>query len=322
MKKYILSFCCSVILLILFSSCSKATTGDIETTLKTNNVKPGEEVIISMKITKPISLYTFETEIHYDTNIVESIDIKNNFNSDNIISETYSVNGLYSIIFNDLESINANDEIIVVKLKLKDTITDTKSVVTIEETAYTDENFDDIYYAGEIAKIEFDIYQEPEESEPLYLSTEKYKIGENDEDTSNYQDGDKYITRVSPNTTSSEFIANLKTNGNITVYKQDGSILGDDELVGTGMTIKVTKEGNTDISLTVIVTGDVNSDGIVDITDLVKVRQQIQQLFDIDGKVTKFDEKQNKAGDINEDLFIDITDLVKIRRYIQQIDIF
>ena len=38
MKKYILSFCCSVILLILFSSCSKATTGDIETTLKTNNV--------------------------------------------------------------------------------------------------------------------------------------------------------------------------------------------------------------------------------------------------------------------------------------------
>ena len=84
--------------------------------------------------------------------------------------------------------------------------------------------------------------------------------------------------------------------------------------------VKVTKEGSANIILTIIVTGDVNEDGILDITDLVKIRQQIQRLFEVDEKVTKFNGIQDKAGDINEDLLIDITDLVKIRRYIQKME--
>ena len=77
------------------------------------------------------------------------------------------------------------------------------------------------------------------------------------------------------------------------------------------MTIKVIKDET--IELTIIVKGDVNGDGEVDITDLVKIRQKIQ-------KIDLFDEKQNKAGDINGDNEVDITDLVKIRRYIQKLE--
>ena len=153
-----------------------------------------------------------------------------------------------------------------------------------------------------------EIIYEPQEG--LYLKSQKYKIGENKVDE--FEDGDIYLYRVSPNTKLSDFIANCETNGVITVYKQDGNILGNNEIIGTGMTLLDELNGET-IKLTIGVTGDLDGNGESDITDLVKVRRHIQEIELQTGIFAK-------AGDINEDNSIDITDLVKIRRHIQEIE--
>lgn len=146
----------------------------------------------------------------------------------------------------------------------------------------------------------------------IYLSTEKYKIGEND--TQNYEEGDKYIYRISPKTTITEFLANLSTNGNIRVYNADGEEETNyDKFIGTGMRLQVTKD-NIVIELTISVIGDINCDGDADITDLIAIRRHIQKLQEITRKEIVL------SADINEDTSIDITDLVKIRKYIQQIE--
>ena len=149
-------------------------------------------------------------------------------------------------------------------------------------------------------------------TDDLYLSTEKYKIGEND--TQNYEEGDKYIYRISPKTTITEFLANLSTNGNIRVYNADGEEETNyDEFIGTGMKLQVTKDDKV-IELTISIIGDINCDGDADITDLIVIRRHIQKLQEITRKEIVL------SADINEDTSIDITDLVKIRKYIQQIE--
>ena len=148
----------------------------------------------------------------------------------------------------------------------------------------------------------------------LYLKSKVYKIGTNntDEKLDEYVDGDLYLYRVSPNTKLKDFKTNCETNGEITVYKPDGTILGEDELVGTGMILK-DRKGSKEISILIAVTGDIDGNGDVDITDLVNVRKHIQNIKNMTGVYIK-------AGDINEDEVSDITDLVKIRKHIQEVE--
>lgn len=127
-------------------------------------------------------------------------------------------------------------------------------------------------YIQEEKQIELKGNEQTEPEEDLYLKTEKYKIGE--EDTNNYTNGDKYIYRVSPNTQISEFINNLSTNGNISVYNANGEEQTNyDELVGTGMILKISK-GDKTIELTISVLGDIDGNGEVTPTDLAEAIQK------------------------------------------------
>lgn len=96
--------------------------------------------------------------------------------------------------------------------------------------------------------------------EELYLSTEMYKVG------------DKYISRISKETTLNNFISNLKTNGTVKVVKEDGTELDESELVGTGMTLIITKEEEK-IELKIAVMADLDGNGKVTATDLSTVNK-------------------------------------------------
>ena len=142
--------------------------------------------------------------------------------------------------------------------------------------------------------------------EALYLSSEIYKIGNND--IKKYEVGDKYISRVIEKTTLEKYIANLKTNGTIKVLKTDGTELQKGEYVGTGMTLQVTKDKEK-IELQIAVMGDLNGDGRVTIVDLTTINHAILQ--------TETLENEYKiAADINENDNISITDLISINEMI------
>ena len=150
---------------------------------------------------------------------------------------------------------------------------------------------------------------EPTPGEKLYLSTEIYKIGNSD--INNYEDGDKYISRVEKETTKEEFIENLKTNGTIRIKKHDGTELGANELVGTGMTIEVTKEEEK-IELQIAVMGDLDGNGKVTATDLSTLNQTIL-------KMVTLENEYKIAGDLDENEKITATDLSTLNKMLLKI---
>lgn len=142
--------------------------------------------------------------------------------------------------------------------------------------------------------------------EKLYLSSETYKIGNSD--IKNYEAGDKYISRVTKETTLEDYIANLKTNGTVKVLKKDGTELQASEYIGTGMTLQVTKDEEK-IELQIAVMGDLNGDGQVTIVDLTTINHTILQTETLENEY-------QIAVDINESDSISITDLISINEMI------
>lgn len=77
--------------------------------------------------------------------------------------------------------------------------------------------------------------------------------------------------------------------------------------LSTGMTLKLTSNGEA--NYTIIIYGDNNGDGEIDIVDLLKVQKHILN-------VNKLDNAYLKAADVNKDGTVDIVDLLKIQKHI------
>ena len=135
--------------------------------------------------------------------------------------------------------------------------------------------------------------------EKLYLTSDIYKVG------------DKYISRITKETKLKDYINNLKTNGEITVAKEDGTKLTEEEYVGTGMKITVTKDKEK-IELKIAVSGDLNGDGKVTATDLSTMNQTIL-------KITKLENEYKLAADLDENNNITATDLSTLNKMLLKI---
>lgn len=111
-----------------------------------------------------------------------------------------------------------------------------------------------------------------------------------------------YIYGILPNVKISEFKANIIANVDYKVYDKDEKVITDEnELVSTGMKIKTENE-----VYTLIVKGDINGDGKITITDVVKCN-----LYTVNIKVPN--ELEKVAADVSEDGKISITDLVRLK---------
>lgn len=140
----------------------------------------------------------------------------------------------------------------------------------------------------------------------LYLKSEKYKVGENDID--NYEDGDIYLDKIQPETTLKQLMENCDTNGIISVIDKNGKEITEDEIVGTGMKIKVTRYGQQ-IQLTAVVMGDLDGDGKVSAVDLSTLNQVLLKIIQINGA-------EFKAADLDDNKKITATDLSTINNTI------
>jgi hypothetical protein len=140
------------------------------------------------------------------------------------------------------------------------------------------------------------------EEEHLYLKSDKYKIGENDIDI--YEENDIYLDKVEPNTTLDNFISNCETNGTIEVINEEGKKLENEDLVGTNMTMKVTRF-DEEITLTLVVMGDADGNGKVTATDLSTVNQALLRKIELTGA-------SFKAMDLDDNNRMSATDLSTI----------
>lgn len=91
------------------------------------------------------------------------------------------------------------------------------------------------------------------------------------------------------------------------VYPKAVSQISENKVLYTGMNIKITSGITSDY--TVVIYGDNNGDGVIDILDLLKIQKHLLG-------VNKLKNAYLNASDINKDGNVDIIDLLKIQKHI------
>ena len=111
-----------------------------------------------------------------------------------------------------------------------------------------------------------------------------------------------YISHFDENIDASSFINQIKLN-----YPTMSVEVSENKVLSTGMTLKL--RGNGEKTYTIIIYGDNNGDGNIDIVDLLKVQKDILG-------VNKLTDGYREAADVNKDGVVDIIDLLKIQKHI------
>ena len=124
----------------------------------------------------------------------------------------------------------------------------------------------------------------------------------------NYIIKDNIIKNISEQTTKSAFDQKIKLGLSYQITRNDKEIANTDN-IATG-DILTTSAGD---KYTLIVTGDMNKDGKVDLKDLIKIRKSI--LDD-----SNLETNEGLAADCNSDGKINLKDLVKVRLMILKKD--
>jgi hypothetical protein len=110
-----------------------------------------------------------------------------------------------------------------------------------------------------------------------------------------------------------DFLAGLSESiGTVQVYSADGSsLMSSSDNLGTGMQVKVTS-GTQSKTYTVVIYGDINGDGLVNIVDFVKMKRHILYISRIS------DTLQFQAANIKKQPTKDVSviDLVYLKRHI------
>lgn len=286
--KFILILITILLMVLIFiiskdSSVQASDNGNIKINVKKENFAPGGTVTVEILLqNQSEGISSFSAYFHYDKNIFEPItksNIESNISEDQLDEIDYGTEtGKISVYYND--DISNIGTICSINLKVKEDV-NIDSIDSFETSLGKTEMYsyekDELLDFGTIKKITYLKYNQNN----LYLSSETYKIGDND--TENYEEGDKYISRISQKTTLIDYINNMETNGTIVVTKEDGTELTSDEYVGTGMTLTVTKDEEK-IELKIAVTGDLDGNGKITATDLSTMNQTILKLVTLENE--------------------------------------
>lgn len=118
---------------------------------------------------------------------------------------------------------------------------------------------------------------------------------------------DKSVGKIYEKTSVDDFKAAF-SNGSVKVY-QNGSEVKDG-FVATGMSIKFYEsDGNYSTTYTAVVLGDVNGDGKISVTDIVKLSRHLAVIDTLSGVYLD-------AADVNMNGKVTSTDIVQLARHI------
>ncbi|MBR6822383.1 MAG: dockerin type I repeat-containing protein, partial [Clostridia bacterium] len=125
-----------------------------------------------------------------------------------------------------------------------------------------------------------------------------------------YSVSGKMISGIAEHTTVATFRKNVTISaGEMKVYDTSNKEIKDGE-VTTGSVVKLIRDdGTVDKSFTLVVLGDINSDGKISILDLVMIRKHLLGIISVKNEFFE-------ASDINGDGKISIMDLVAIRKHL------
>ena len=105
----------------------------------------------------------------------------------------------------------------------------------------------------------------------------------------------------------STILSGINESSYVKVYKGSSEASGS-TVVGTGMTVRIMDGSTVKRTYTIIITGDVNGDGQITISDMLAVKSHTL-------KLTTLNSSQSRAADTNGDGNVTISDFLQIKAY-------
>ena len=261
------------------------TTPSFATSIEKVSDQPvysGDEMEVSVKVHDLTAidkgLITLGGKLDYDKNVLEKISIENQNGWDVTMNEDN-----LKFVTDNNQYVTGNSDIFKMKFKVKEAIDqDITTIISVKDIVASN---GDIEVASENANLEISITKKMEG-----ITSNVYKIEEN------------IISRIAPATTFSKFKTNVETQQDLVLMDKAGNVLGEDAIIATGMTLKVGDK----LQFTLVVTGDIDGNGELGITDLAKLKLHYIEQELLTGIALK-------SADIDGNGEITITDLAQLK---------
>ncbi len=119
---------------------------------------------------------------------------------------------------------------------------------------------------------------------------------------------DDKVSKVKHGTSASDLLGGINEKDYCKIYKGNSPV-ADGTKVGTGMTVKLIVDNTEKASYDIIVTGDINGDGNITVTDMISVKAHLLKKSTLSGVYAT-------AADTNGDSTISITDFIQTKAQI------
>lgn len=299
-KKIIISMIILIVLLLLTYNLVTADTIKLEAKVSSTEteIKDQQELTITFSLDKyneiEKGINAYKATLVYDKNIFEEV-LEKDFKSQNYWEQLkYNKETGEFVAIKKAGSISPED-IVKIDLKAKKDLKAGKTEIKITDVVSSEGKAD--IQINE-AKVEIDIIEDQEEipdvpenpGKPDKITSNKYKIEQN------------YILRILPETTIKQFKENVTTDNEIVFIDEYGNTMTDNEIISTGVKIKVGKT----LQYTLIVIGDIDKDTKITINDIAKLKLHLIESEILTGI-------ELKAGYIDNDDEVTINDLAQLK---------
>jgi hypothetical protein len=182
----------------------------------------------------------------------------------------------------------------------------------------------DFRYDGSSEESNFRVIEIPAYNTPEMLTVADYNYGSNARfkisaqkvekapalelnNSSSLSRVENELYNVSAEQTVSDILSNFK-NENAVVKNAKGETVDSTAKVGTGYTVELVEDDEKVDFVTVIILGDVSGDGVVNVTDYIKVKAALQNAETLSGAY-------KKASDVDGSGALDVTDYLKVKAH-------
>ena len=291
-KIIIISITIIIAILLLTYNLVSANTIKLEAKVSstTTQIEDKQELTITFRLDKyneiDKGINAYKATLEYDKNIFEEVTEKN-FTSQNDWEQLkYNKETGEFVAIKKVGSITPED-IVKINFKAKNELKAGKTEIKITDVVSSEGKAD--IQINE-AKVEVDIMEDQEEipdnpekpDKSDKITSEKYKIEE------------EYIAKILPETTIKKFKENVTTDNEMTFIDTEGNIMEDNDIISTGVKIKVGKT----LQYTLIVIGDIDQDTKITINDLAKLKLHLietELLAGIELKAAYIDDDDNEV---------------------------
>ncbi len=257
----------------------------------TEEIYPGKEFEVSVSIENfenvEKGLNCLTGQLEYDADVLELVyDDKKFATGENGWNLDAFNDKNFKFITDNDELIKEAGEIFKMKFKVKDTIEE-ETETTIKIKGISASGGEGVVVSDDAQlKVNIEI---PKELTEITSDIYKVEVG--------------YISRIIPGTTVNEFKQNVTTNSEIVIVDREGNTLNDEDVIGTGMILKL---GN-DLEYVLSVIGDLDGDKEITVNDLAKMKLHFIKSELLTGAYLK-------AADIDKDeQFASINDIAKLK---------